>query len=61
MRWKTLCLVLSILISFVTGVAAQKQANIWYFGHKAGLDFSSGNPQPLSNSMMNTDEWCASI
>lgn len=61
MRWKTLCLVLSILISFVTGVAAQKQANIWYFGHKAGLDFSSGNPQPLSNSMMNTDEGCASI
>lgn len=40
---------------------SQKEANLWYFGHNAGLDFSSGNPVPLTNSKMFTDEGSASI
>jgi hypothetical protein len=31
---------------------AQKQGNVWYFGDKAGLDFSSGIPIPLSNGQL---------
>jgi WD40 repeat protein len=31
---------------------AQNQANIWYFGNHAGIDFNSGSPVPLSNSQV---------
>lgn len=31
---------------------AQGEANIWYFGENAGLDFNSGEPVALSNSQM---------
>jgi gliding motility-associated-like protein len=40
---------------------AQNEANIWYFGKNAGLDFSSGNPVAVSNGQINTDEGVASI
>ncbi len=42
-------------------IAAQKEANIWYFGENAGLNFSTGTPIPLLNSAMNKDEGCSSI
>jgi gliding motility-associated-like protein len=40
---------------------AQKQGNFWYFGNKAGLDFNTDPPTPLSNGMLNTTEGCATI
>jgi gliding motility-associated-like protein len=40
---------------------AQGEANIWYFGNKAGLDFSSGNPVMLNNGQLNTVEGCTSL
>ena len=40
---------------------AQKEANIWYFGEKAGLDFTSGNPVPLTDGQMDTWEGCSTI
>lgn len=39
----------------------QKQANVWYFGNYAGLDFNSGTPQPLLNSAMRQFEGSATI
>lgn len=42
-------------------VMAQKQANIWYFGYEAGLDFNSGNPVALTDGKLRTDEGCASV
>src|SRR4051812_45301770 len=48
------------LCSMFFGVA-QKQANIWYFGNRAGLDFNQIPPQPLSNSNLNSVEGTASI
>lgn len=42
-------------------VSAQKEANIWYFGENAGLDFTSGAPVYLLNSAMNKDEGCSSV
>jgi len=38
-----------------------QQANIWYFGSNAGLDFSTNPPSPLLNSNLSTVEGCASI
>lgn len=49
-----------ILLSSFDGLA-QKEANIWYFGYQAGLDFSSGSPVVINNSAMNTAEGSASI
>ena len=40
---------------------AQKEANIWYFGVDAGLDFNPGAPVALTNGVMNQWEGCASI
>lgn len=40
---------------------AQGEANIWYFGNKAGLDFSSGSPVALTNGELVTEEGCATL
>ncbi|MBK7691246.1 MAG: T9SS type A sorting domain-containing protein [Bacteroidetes bacterium] len=44
--------ILLLLCSVPQFLVAQKQANVWYFGDKAGLDFSSGTPIPLSNGQI---------
>ncbi len=46
------------LISTILPLTAQnpKQANIWYFGTNAGLDFTNGNPVPLTNGAMSAAE-----
>lgn len=40
---------------------AQNEATIWYFGDHAGLDFSSGDPQPIVNSAMRAEAGCTVI
>ena len=50
-----------ILILLPLFLCAQKEANIWYFGSEAGLDFNSGSPVALTDGVMNTAEGCASI
>jgi len=57
---KKIILTSSFLLSIFLGFA-QKQANIWYFGNRAGLDFNQVPPQPLSNSNLNSVEGTASI
>lgn len=42
-------------------ILGQKEANIWYFGNKAGLDFNNNPPSALSDSEMNQSEGSASI
>ncbi len=39
----------------------QRQANIWYFGNYAGVDFNSGHPVPLTNGQIDRWEGVASI
>ena len=51
-----------ILLFFINTICySQKEANIWYFGDKAGLDFNSGSPVVLTDSEMTTNEGCATI
>lgn len=40
---------------------AQKEANVWYFGNGAGIDFSGGNPIALTNGALYTNEGCATV
>ncbi|MCB9170695.1 MAG: hypothetical protein H6594_10145 [Flavobacteriales bacterium] len=53
----------SLAIGVLIGLAqAQAQeANIWYFGNQAGIDFNSGAPVALLNSSMNSVEASGSI
>lgn len=52
--------VLSLLILTITSYG-QKEANNWYFGNKAGLDFSNGTAVVLENSQMTGRKGCASL
>ncbi|WP_445456100.1 T9SS type B sorting domain-containing protein [Flavobacterium sp. HNIBRBA15423] len=40
---------------------SQGEANIWYFGGKAGIDFNSGSPVALTDSQMQISEGCTTI
>ncbi|GGG25199.1 hypothetical protein GCM10011532_05690 [Christiangramia forsetii] len=46
---------------FTTKSSAQKEAGTWYFGDRAGLNFSSGSPVPLTNGQLQTIEGSATI
>ncbi len=50
-----------LVMAFATIISAQREANIWYFGHNAGLDFNECPPVPLLDGALDTDEGCASI
>ncbi|HEV8084420.1 MAG TPA: gliding motility-associated C-terminal domain-containing protein [Chitinophagaceae bacterium] len=57
--WIIIVSILFQLVSFNS--FAQKEANIWYFGHYAGLDFSGGSPTVLNNGQIFTEEGVAAI
>ncbi len=44
-----------------TLVFAQKQANIWYFGSRIGLDFNQIPPQPIADGNLTSPEGMSSI
>lgn len=52
---------LIILVLIANIGIAQNEANIWYFGENAGLDFNSGSPVAITDGLMVTQEGCASI
>ncbi len=58
-------LIKSILYSIIlvnTSISfSQKETNIWYFGHNAGLDFNNGDPIALTDGKLFTTEGCATI
>ena len=54
--WLTYLLLFCSLASY-----SQKEANHWYFGHLAGLDFSSGSAVAVNDGTLVTEEGCASI
>ena len=49
-----------LLLIFALNIFSQKEANFWYFGENAGLDFSV-NPPNIINGSLSTDEGSASI
>jgi gliding motility-associated-like protein len=50
-----------LILLFSLSSYAQGEANIWYFGHKSGLNFNSGSPIALSDGQIDTVEGCATI
>ncbi|NQV78737.1 MAG: hypothetical protein HQ490_10335, partial [Lutibacter sp.] len=53
-KFLTLFLFLLVQQSF-----AQGEADFWYFGENAGLNFNSGSPIALNNGQLNTREGCS--
>lgn len=55
-------LLISIFVLLINYQAfGQAEANLWYFGQYAAVDFSSGAPKTIQKSEINTEEGCASI
>ena len=50
-----------LFLFFALNVFSQKEANFWYFGFNAGLDFSNCNPVALENGKLSTFEGCSTI
>lgn len=57
---KRLLLCISFIISS-TLVFSQGEANIWYFGENAGLDFNNCVPFAITDGELNTIEGCSSF
>ncbi|PNQ72408.1 hypothetical protein C1T31_11470 [Hanstruepera neustonica] len=49
------------LILFSSFLFAQGEANYWYFGSNAGLDFNSGTAVAITDGALNTNEGCSTI
>ncbi|WP_299103790.1 T9SS type B sorting domain-containing protein [uncultured Tenacibaculum sp.] len=58
---RQLLLLICIIFLNATPIFSQKEANFWYFGQNAALDFNSGVPVPVSGSQLNTFEGCSSF
>ncbi|MFH1051302.1 MAG: T9SS type A sorting domain-containing protein [bacterium] len=56
---KFIAIIFFFLLPFT--VFSRKEANIWYFGNNAGLDFNSGQPVALLDGKLNSNEGCATI
>ncbi len=58
---KKIVYLLYIVLGFSMQLAAQNEANNWYFGQNAGLTFNTTPPTALTNGMLSTSEGSASI
>ena len=49
------------LLFLVLQIFSQKQANIWYFGQNAGIDFNFTPPKALADGELDTLEGCSTF
>jgi gliding motility-associated-like protein len=49
------------LLPLFANAQVSKRADKWYFGYRAGLDFSSGAPTPVTDGALSTWEGCATM
>ena len=54
-------LVRLLLLFVVVFSYGQKEANIWYFGENAGIDFNTNPPTVLTDGKLNTFEGCTTF
>jgi len=55
---KLLCFLFTLLS---IGLYAQGEANNWYFGNGAGVNFNTNPPSAINDGQLNTNEGCSSI
>ena len=49
------------ILIFTLNIFSQKEANIWYFGRNAGVDFNTNPPTAIVDGQINTLEGCSSF
>ncbi len=52
---------LALALFSMSASFAQREADIWYFGNNAGVNFASGTPIALTDSKLKTEEGCSVI
>ncbi len=57
---RSLATIIILLLTSLT-LTAQQQASVWYFGHEAGIDFSSGTPVSLTDGNMIAEAGCSAV
>lgn len=55
-KWAVILMSFYFAFPIIVNAQSSKKAYIWYFGDKAGIDFSSGTPVPLANSALQSFE-----
>lgn len=60
-RLAELCLVAIVMTTMFASSQAQRRTWNWFFGDKAGLNFSTGVPLDLTGGQINTEEGCATM
>ncbi|HFS68152.1 MAG TPA: hypothetical protein ENK67_08060, partial [Flavobacteriia bacterium] len=58
---KKIIVLLSFILLGISSINAQNQADNWFFGDHAGLNFSTGNPVPITGGALSTVEGCSSF
>jgi gliding motility-associated-like protein len=59
--WKHTTVLLLLSLAWHKQAFSQKEAQNWYFGKKAGLDFSTSPPTPVINGQIDSREGVSSI
>jgi gliding motility-associated-like protein len=54
-------IVFTFILVYSCFIYSQKEANIWYFGRNAGLDFNSGSPVALIDGVLTAYEGCSTM
>lgn len=54
---------ITFFLIFLTSIISysQGEANYWYFGENAGINFNTSTPTPLTDGKLNTREGCSSF
>lgn len=58
---RIILLIVLCVFTFHFALYSQKEATVWYFGERAGIDFSFSLPKPLTDGQMDAIEGCSSI
>src|SRR5437773_2346307 len=58
---KMYLLMIALICASSQYLLSQKQAERWYFGINAGLNFNSGQPVVMTDGALSTAEGCSSI
>ncbi len=58
---KKITIIVAVLALISMNLTAQREANVWYFGSYAGINFNSGEPEPLTDGRINRWEGVATF
>ena len=58
---KRVILIFLMIFAGISSSNAQREFNIWTFGHSAGIDFNEMDPVPYTDNNIESEEGCSSV